>query len=118
MRLPSPRRYRLATGQRSRAAGGARRAHSHLLEGDATAAAGKLKEQPGGDLVCYGGESFTAALLEEGLVDEYRVLVSPVLLGKGGPRLFGPGSRRVDLTLADVTVTGPGVAALTYCPSA
>lgn len=92
--------------------------NSQLLEGDAVAAVGKLKEQPGGDLVAYGGESFTAALLEAGLVDEYRVLVSPVLLGKEGPRLFEPGSCRVDLTLAEATVMGPGVAALTYCPSA
>jgi len=64
----------------------------------------------------YGGQELTHSLLEHDLVDEYRILVSPVLLGRGRC-LHKDGARRVNLKLVDTTVIPPGVTVLTYQPT-
>ncbi|MEU4746666.1 dihydrofolate reductase family protein, partial [Actinosynnema sp. NPDC023658] len=89
--------------------------NSHLITGDVAEGVAKLKEQPGGDLVVYGGRGLTQTLLDHDLVDEYRVMLHPVLLGKGRT-IFEDGARRVDLELVDTTVIPPGVVVLTYRP--
>src|SRR6478735_2409387 len=53
--------------------------NSHLLEGDVAEAVAKLKAQPGQDLVLYGCHELMHSVLD--LIDEYRILVQPVLLG-------------------------------------
>jgi dihydrofolate reductase len=55
------------------------------------------------------------SLLEHDLIDEYRILVQPVLLGKGRSFLKD-GAKRVNLALVDTTVIPSGVAILTYQP--
>jgi dihydrofolate reductase len=75
-----------------------------------------LKHEPGGDLVAYGGRDLTWSLLQHGLVDEYRVLVVPVLLGRGRT-LTGDDARRVDLDLMTTTTLPTGVVVLTYRPA-
>ena len=55
--------------------------------GDLTAAVMRLKERPGGYLLAQGGVRFARSLVATGLVDEYRLVVHPVVLG-GGERLF------------------------------
>jgi dihydrofolate reductase len=90
--------------------------NSHLIEGDVAEGVAKLKRQAGQDLVVYGGQDFMHSLLEHDLVDEYRILVAPVLLGKGRC-LLKDGARRVNLELVDTTVIPPGVAILTYQPA-
>jgi dihydrofolate reductase len=89
--------------------------NSHLIEGDAAQGVAKLKQQAGRDLVVYGGQDFMDSLLEHDLVDEYRILVAPVLLGRGRC-LLKDGARRVNLELVDTTVIPPGMAVLTYQP--
>ena len=89
--------------------------NSHLIEGDVAKGVAKLKQQPGQDLVTYGGRALTQILLEHDLIDEYRVMVHPVLLGKGRS-LLEDGAQRVNLDLVDTTVIPPGVAILTYQP--
>jgi dihydrofolate reductase len=89
--------------------------NSHLIEGDAAQGVAKLKQQAGQDLVVYGGQDFMDSLLEHDLVDEYRILVAPVLLGRGRC-LLKDGARRVNLELVDTTVIPPGMAVLTYQP--
>jgi dihydrofolate reductase len=89
--------------------------NSHLIDGDAAEGVAKLKQQAGQDLVMYGGRGLTHSLLEHDLIDEYRILVHPVLLGKGRS-LFKDGAQRVNLDLVDTTVIPPGVAILTYQP--
>ncbi|HXA62662.1 MAG TPA: dihydrofolate reductase family protein [Streptosporangiaceae bacterium] len=89
--------------------------NSHLIEGGVADGVAKLKEQPGGDLVVYGGPGLVSTLQEHDLVDEYRVMVHPVLLGKGRG-LVKDGGPRVNLDLVDTTVIRPGVAILTYRP--
>jgi dihydrofolate reductase len=89
--------------------------NSHLIEGDAAEGVAKLKEQPGQDLVIYGCLDLMHGLLEHHLVDEYRLLVHPVVLGKGRS-FFKDGAERVNLDLVDTTVIPGGVAILTYQP--
>ncbi len=88
--------------------------NSHLIEGDVADGVAELKQQPGLDLVLYGCHDLMHSLLEHDLIDEYRILVHPVLLGKG--RSFLTDSvKRVDLELVDTTVIS-GVSILVYQP--
>jgi dihydrofolate reductase len=89
--------------------------NSHLIEGDAAEGVAKLKQQPGQDLVMYGCHDLMHSLQEHGLIDEYRILVHPVLLGKGRSFLTD-GAERVNLNLVDCTVIPGGVSILTYQP--
>jgi dihydrofolate reductase len=87
--------------------------NSHLIEGDVPQAVAELKQQPGKDLVMYGCHELMHGLLEHDLIDEYRLWVYPVVLGRGRS-FFKDGVERVDLDLVDTTVVAPGVAILTY----
>ena len=89
--------------------------NSHLIDGDVSEGVAKLKQQPGQDLVMYGCHDLMHNLLEDDLIDEYRILVHPVLLGKGRSFLKD-GAERVNLDLVDTTVIPPGVTILTYQP--
>jgi dihydrofolate reductase len=71
-----------------------------------------LKAQPGGDLA-LGGADLAATFRELGLVDEYRLYVHPVLIGRGKP-LFPPSDARADLRLAETRAFGNGVVLLRY----
>src|SRR4051794_12925105 len=82
--------------------------NSHLIGGDVAQGVAELKRQPGRDLVVYGGHRLISSLRENDLIDEYRILIHPVLLGKG-PALTGDGAKRVDLTLVDATALAQGV---------
>ncbi|TMV43747.1 dihydrofolate reductase [Paenibacillus mesophilus] len=73
----------------------------------------RLKKQPGKDMVIYGSGSIVRELTEHGLIDEYRLIVNPVLLGKGKP-LFGEFSGRIHLKLNEAKVFPSGVIALAY----
>jgi dihydrofolate reductase len=89
--------------------------NSQLIEGDVAEGVAKLKQQPGGDLVMYGCHDLMHSLAEHDLIDEYRLLVHPVVLGKGR-NFFRDGAERMNLALVDTTVIPPGVAILTYRP--
>ncbi|MFF3657416.1 dihydrofolate reductase family protein [Streptomyces olivochromogenes] len=71
-----------------------------------------LKEQPGGDLG-LGGADLAAAFLRHDLVDEFRVYVHPVLIGRGKP-LFPESHTPTDLRLAESRIFGNGVVLLRY----
>lgn len=90
--------------------------NSHLIEGDVAEGVAKFKQQPGQDLVMYGCHDLMHKLLEHDLIDEYRILVHPVLLGKGRTFLKD-GAKQVSLELVDTTVIPSGVAILTYQPA-
>lgn len=45
----------------------------------------KLKQQPGKDIIVYGGANFVSELIQNNLIDEYHLLVNPVAIGKGKP---------------------------------
>jgi dihydrofolate reductase len=89
--------------------------NAHLIEGDVAERVAQLKQQPGQSLVVYGCHDLMHTLLEHDLIDEYRLLVHPVLLGKGRSFLKD-GAERVNLDLVDTSVNPSGVAILTYQP--
>ena len=89
--------------------------NTQLIEGDVPEAVAKLKERPGKGLIVYGSGDLTNTLMEHDLIDEYRLWVHPVVLGRGS-RFFEDGPRRMDLELVDATAIPSGVVILTYRP--
>jgi dihydrofolate reductase len=87
--------------------------NSTLLQGDASDAVADLKRQPGGVLQTQGSADFAQTLMRHNLVDEYRLLVYPVVLGKG-KRLFEEGNVPAAMRLVDSRTTSTGVAIHTY----
>lgn len=76
-----------------------------------------LKNGPGGDIMIFGSGSIVALLTEHRLIDEYRLVVSPVFLGNGLPMLRGmPASVRLELR--DLQPHPCGNVTLTYAPAA
>ena len=72
----------------------------------------RLKAEPGGDLV-LGGAQLAATFLRLDLIDEYRVYVHPVVIGRGRP-MFPASHERLDLRLAEARSFGNGVVLLRY----
>jgi dihydrofolate reductase len=90
--------------------------NSRVLEGDAMEAVATLKEQPGGDLVVLGSGELVASLMRHDLVDEYVLLIHPLVLGSGR-RLFTEGGPSAALRLVDTKTTTTGVVIATYRPA-
>ncbi len=86
---------------------------STLLHGDIPAAIADLKEQPGGDIVIMGSGQLIRSLLPHGLIDEYLLMIHPVVLGSG-QRLFEHEDHLTRLRLHDCTPTTTGVIMATY----
>ncbi len=76
-----------------------------------------LTERPGRELQVHGSWQLVRALHDAGLVDEYRVLIFPVVLGTG-KRLFGDGAAAAAFTLASSEVTSAGVSYHVLRPAA
>jgi dihydrofolate reductase len=89
---------------------------AHLVTGDVVAAVRALKDQPGDELQIWGSGTLLEALLADQLVDRFRLMTYPVLLGSGR-RLFSPGLLPQTLQPVEVTVTDLGVVIGTYEPS-
>jgi dihydrofolate reductase len=72
-----------------------------VASGDLAAEVAALREQPGGDVIVYGGYTFAQALTRADLVDEYRLVTRPVALGSGEPMFRDlPAERRLELVEA------------------
>jgi dihydrofolate reductase len=85
--------------------------NSHLLKGEAAESVAQLKEQLDGVIMTQGSSDLIRALQQHDLVDEYRLLVNPVIIGTG-KRLFSEGAAPAAWTLTDSRTTGAGVQ---YC---
>jgi dihydrofolate reductase len=72
----------------------------------------ELKAQPGGDMV-LGGADLAAAFMRQDLIDEYRIYVHPVVIGRGKP-LFPASDATISLRLAETRTFGNGVVLLRY----
>ncbi len=90
--------------------------NSTVLKGDVAEEVSKLKQEQDGDIVVHGSAQLVQSLLENDLVDELRLMVFPVVLGRG-KRLFGETSDKKALKLADSKAVGDGVAILVYEPA-
>jgi dihydrofolate reductase len=89
--------------------------NSTLLRGDAAEAVARLKKQPGGDMMVIGSGELVQSLTRSSLVDEYILLIHPLVLGSGR-RLFNEGGPRATLRLVDSKTTTTGVVIATYQP--
>jgi dihydrofolate reductase len=91
--------------------------NAQLLEGDAADAVRRLKEQDGGDLIKYGTGSFSKALLEHKLVDEYHFWIFPVL-ADGETMFQGDGIELTHLELLGSTTFTSGIIVHKLAPKA
>jgi dihydrofolate reductase len=87
--------------------------NSHLLGPDVPAAVEKLRTQPGGEIRVWGSTQLIKTLAEHDLIDEYRLVVYPLVLGTG-KKLFSDGFAFSKLTLAETRPLGSGVLVNTY----
>ena len=91
--------------------------NSTLISHDVPAEVSKLKEQFPGDILIAGSGHLVRSLAAHDLVDEYRLMVFPIVLG-GGKRLFDEATPRFDLRLLNSRPVGPdGVVIMTYAPA-
>lgn len=87
--------------------------HPRVASGDLATEIAALKCEPGKEIVAHGGASFARELVRLDLVDEYRLLVHPVVLGRGLP-LFSRAASPIDLELVELTRFPKGAAAHVY----
>ena len=90
--------------------------NSELLGDDVPAAVQAIRDQPGGEIRVWGSSNLIRTLAEHNLVDEYRLLVYPLLLGTG-KKLFGDGFPLAQLTLVDSFAFESGVVKNIYRPA-
>lgn len=89
--------------------------NTRLLQKDVTGELRSLKQQDGKSIAILGSSTLTASLLQEGLVDEVRILVNPVILGAGRSLFAGAGAR-IPLSLTSSRTFPSGNVLLYYAP--
>ena len=89
------------------------RGNARLATGDVASEVATLKEQPGEGVVAVGGAGLAASLIKLDLIDEYRMLVRPVLVGSGTP-YFPPLDKQAPLELVETRTFSSGVQYLRY----
>jgi dihydrofolate reductase len=90
--------------------------NSHVIQGDLAPEIRRLKGEYTGDIAIHGSGELVNSLVPLGVIDEYRLMVFPVVLGEG-KRLFREGVDRKTLHLIDTLPTSTGVIVLTYQPA-
>jgi dihydrofolate reductase len=89
--------------------------HTRLVKADAQDEIAKLKQQPGKDLFIFGSADLSSTLMRHGLIDEYRLGLTPVILGAGNP-LFKPSPQRLRMRLLEARPLKSGCVILRYEP--
>jgi dihydrofolate reductase len=88
-----------------------------LVKDDAATAVAHLKQQPGKDMAIFGSGSVVSAFTQLGLIDEYRIIVNPVILGSGRS-MFSGNTRELKLQLVQARPFRSGNVLLLYQPKA
>ncbi len=91
--------------------------NSRVLDADVAEAIAKLKREDDGDLHVIGSTELVQTLIDHDLVDEFRLMIDPVVLG-GGKRIFRDDGSLKTLRLVDGVVTSTGAILATYAPAA
>jgi len=87
--------------------------NTRLVRGSAEEEVARLKQEPGKDLFILGSANLTGSLTKQGLIDEYRIGLTPVVLGGGTP-MFKPSEERVRLKLLEARPMQSGAVLLRY----
>jgi dihydrofolate reductase len=91
-------------------------ANTTVIDGDVAAEVAKLKDEIEGDILVAGSGQLIRTLFDEGLVDEWRLMIFPIVVGQG-KHLFGEQREMGELNLVDHKTIGPdGIIVLTYAP--
>jgi dihydrofolate reductase len=90
--------------------------NSTLISGDVAEGVRRLKQESGKDLHVIGSGNLVQTLIANDLIDEYRLMIHPIVLGSGA-RLFREGNPRRPLTLIDSKTSTTGVVLATYRPA-
>ena len=89
--------------------------NSRLIKGNVADEVATLKQQRGQDILVTGSGELVRTLMHHDLIDEYRIMVHPVVLG-GGKRLFRDGTEKKVLRLKETRTFSSGVVLLCYEP--
>ena len=89
--------------------------NSRLVKENIAEEISKMKQQSGKDMVIFGSSSIVSTFMQFGLIDEYRIILNPVVLGNGKP-LFKGINEKHNLKLLKTEVLGSGVVILYYQP--
>ena len=89
--------------------------NSRLVKENIAEEISKMKQQPGKDMVIFGSGSIVSTFMQHGLIDEYRIIVNPIVLGNGKPLFKGINDKQ-NLKLLKTEVLGSGVVILYYQP--
>jgi dihydrofolate reductase len=90
--------------------------NSHVISGNVVEAISKLKQEPGQDILLAGSGVLLHTLMEHDLVDEYRLMLHPIVLGSG-KRLFENENQTKTLKLVETKPFASGIVVLTYHPA-
>jgi dihydrofolate reductase len=90
--------------------------NSRLVKNNVVEEVSKLKQQPGKDIAIFGSSDLAVTLAEQGLIDEYRIIVNPLFLGGGTPLLKGI-KEKVNLKLLNARIFKSGNVLLYYAPA-
>jgi dihydrofolate reductase len=89
---------------------------ARVVKGSAAKEVARLKEQPGKDMVIWGSLTLARSLMEEGLIDDYQLVICPVILGRGKP-LFRDNADTLDMALVNTKWFDKGTVLLEYAPA-
>ncbi len=89
--------------------------NTRIVEGNAIEEVTRLKSQPGRDLAIFGSSDLALSLARANLIDEFRIIISPTILGKG-KRLFDGFGERLNLKLVKTKALKSGNVILYYRP--
>lgn len=90
-------------------------ANTLLAKGNLVEEITRLKNQPGKDIIAYGGATFVSALIKDGLIDEFHLFINPTAIGSG-MAIFKEMDRKQNLVLVKSTAFDCGIVVLYYQP--